>query len=90
MVTSIHCDNGALSKDDIRKNFSRRRVVVEQAFVRLKCKRRQLCELQNSHVDVVVKVMVAECALDNMSIGECENTCEEHPHECPREEDDNE
>lgn len=91
IVTPKH-DNGALSEDDLRKNamISKGRVVVEQAFGRLKCKWRRLCELQNSHVDVVVKVIVAACALHNMCIGECENTCEEHPLGCPREEDDNE
>lgn len=44
----------------------------------------------NYRVDVVVKVIVAACALHNMCIGESESTCDEHPIRCPREEDENE
>lgn len=85
-------DNGALGEDDLRRNamICSGRVIVEQAFGRLKCKWRRLRELQNSRVDVVVKVIVAACALHNMCIGESESTCDEHPIRCPREEDENE
>ncbi|KAK7882197.1 hypothetical protein WMY93_028371 [Mugilogobius chulae] len=68
VVTPKH-DNGALSEDDLRRNaISRGRVVVEQVFGRLKCKWCRLRELQNSRVDVVVKIIVAACVLHNMCI----------------------
>ncbi|XP_060758403.1 uncharacterized protein LOC132901096 [Neoarius graeffei] len=85
-------DNGALGEGDLRRNgmICRGRVVVEQAFGRLKCKWRRLRDIQNCRVDVIVKIIVAACALHNFCIGESEITCDEHPHGCPREGDDNE
>ncbi|KAK7915522.1 hypothetical protein WMY93_011283 [Mugilogobius chulae] len=66
-------DNGALTGADNQRNacISRGRVVVEQAFGRLKCKWRRLRDLQNTRLDA-------------------SDVCQEHPHGCPREEDDNE
>ncbi|KAM3857630.1 uncharacterized protein ACN63O_018676 [Diretmus argenteus] len=90
-IISPKRDNGALTVQDQQLNawISRGRVVVEQAFGRLKCKWRRLRDLQNSHVDIMVKIIVASCALHNMCIGLAEGACNEHPHGCPRQEDDN-
>ncbi|KAJ8347503.1 hypothetical protein AAFF_G00191870 [Aldrovandia affinis] len=84
-------DNGALTVDDQQLNarISRGRVVVEQAFGRLKCKWRRLRDLSNTRVDIMVKIIVAACALHNMCTGLGEGTCNEHPHGCPREDDEN-
>lgn len=84
-------DNGVLTLEDQRVNacVSRGRVIVEQAFGRLKCKWRRLRDIQNSQVDNIVKIIVACCALHNMCIGLAEEGCNEHPHGCPRQEDEN-
>ncbi|KAL2083802.1 hypothetical protein ACEWY4_021575 [Coilia grayii] len=80
-------DNGALSVEDEQNNsrISRGRVVVEQAFYRLKCKWRRLRDLQNTRLDVVV---MSACMLHNMCMGPSD-ICNEHPHGCPRQEDEN-
>jgi len=70
-------------------NISRVRVIIEQAFVRMKCKRRRLRELQNTRMDIVVMIIMAACFLHNFFLGSV-NGCDEHPEGCPREEDDNE
>lgn len=79
-------DNGALSVADQQLNarISRGRVVVEQAFGLLKCKWRRLRDIQNTCVDVIVKIIVASCTLHNMCIGLAEEACAEHPDGCPR------
>lgn len=84
-------DNGALTLEDQQLNarISRGRIMVEQAFGRLKCKWRRLRDLQNIRVDIMVKIIVASCALHNMCIGLAEAACNEHPHRCPRQEDEN-
>ncbi|KAK7910401.1 hypothetical protein WMY93_015085 [Mugilogobius chulae] len=73
-------DNGALTSADNQRNarISRGRVVVEQAFGRLKCKWRRLRDLQNTRVDVMVRIVLAACYLHNMSIG-ASDVCQEHP-----------
>ncbi|KAM3867760.1 uncharacterized protein ACN63O_007456 [Diretmus argenteus] len=84
-------DNGALTEVDQLQNtdISRGRVIVEQAFGRMKCKWRRLRDLQNNRIDTVVMIIMAACFLHNMCIGAGE-LCQEHPHGCPREGDDNE
>ncbi|XP_061085078.1 uncharacterized protein LOC133118834 [Conger conger] len=48
-------DNGALSEADQLQNskISRGRVIIEQAFGRMKCKWRRLRDLQNTRIDAV-------------------------------------
>lgn len=79
-------DNGG----DLRRNgmICRGRVVVEQAFGRLKCKWRRLRDVHNCRVDIIVKIIVAACVLHNFTLGESGIICDEHPHGCPRAEDD--
>uniref|UniRef100_A0A8C4FA24 DDE Tnp4 domain-containing protein n=1 Tax=Dicentrarchus labrax TaxID=13489 RepID=A0A8C4FA24_DICLA len=84
-------DNRALTDADLghNANISRGRVIVEQAFGRMKCNWRRLRDLQNTCIVTVVKIILAACYLHNFAqdalIG-----CEEHPCGCPREEDGNE
>ena len=75
-------DNGMLLQKDIRANtaVSRGRVVIEHAFGRLKCRFRRLRELQNSRLDVVVKVIIAGCTLHNLCLEQV--VCEDHPDGC--------
>ena len=84
-------DNGALSVADQQLNarVSRGRVVVEHAFGGLKCRWRRLGDLQNSRLDVIVKIIVSCCALHNMCIGLAEGACNEHPNGCPRQGNEN-
>ena len=84
-------DNGALSVADQQLNtrVSRGKVVVEHAFGGLKCRWRRLRDLQNSRLDVIVKIIVSCCALHNMCIGLAEGACNEHPNGCPRQGDEN-
>lgn len=44
--------------------------------------------LGNTHVDKMVKMSVASCALHNMSIG-LDEACSVHQHGCHRQEDNN-
>ncbi|KAM3866921.1 putative nuclease HARBI1 [Diretmus argenteus] len=83
-------DNGALTEAEQRMNvnISCGRVVVEQAFGRMKCKWRRLRDLQNTRVDVMVMIVMAACFLHNMSVGASE-VCQEHPGGCPRQGDEN-
>jgi len=82
-------DNGALTDADLQQNacLSRGRVIVENAFGRMKCRWRRMRDLQNTRIDVVVKMIVAACTLHNMCLGSAYG-CDEHPHGCPRQEDD--
>ncbi|XP_051538282.1 uncharacterized protein LOC127431780 [Myxocyprinus asiaticus] len=84
-------DNGALPEADQlqNSNISHGRVVVEQAFGKMKCKWRRLRDLQNTRIDVVVMITMAACFLHNMCIGASE-ICQEHPHGCPKQGDENE
>ncbi len=85
-------DNGALTDDELQRNvkISRGRVSVEQAFGRMKCMWRRMRDLQNTRIDILVKIIVAACTLHNMSLNEGQsNVCEEHPHGCPRIQDEN-
>ncbi|KAG5275883.1 hypothetical protein AALO_G00125580 [Alosa alosa] len=84
-------DNGALTDADLRRNadISRGRVIVEQAFGRMKCKWRRLRDLQNTCTVTVVKIILAACYLHNFAQGALIG-CEEHSLGCPREEDENE
>lgn len=84
-------DNGALTNADRQQNYnlSRGRVIVEQAFGRMKCKWRRIRDLQNTRMDVVVMIIMAACFLHNFALGVVDG-CDEHPEGCPREEDDNE
>ena len=84
-------DNGALTNADRQENFhiSRGRVIVENAFGRMKCKWRRLRDLQNTRMDIVIMIIMAGCFLHNFAIGAVDG-CEEHPEGCPRQEDGNE
>ena len=83
-------DNGALTMQDQLNNskISRGRVVVEQAFGRLKCKWRRVRDLQNTRLDLVVMLIVSACMLHNLCTGPAD-ICDEHPGGCPRQEDEN-
>ncbi|KAL0974029.1 hypothetical protein UPYG_G00214470 [Umbra pygmaea] len=83
-------DDGALLEADQQQNsqISLGRVIVEQAFGRMKCKWRRLRDLQNTQIDAVVMIVMAGCFLHNMCVGASER-CQEHPHGCPRQEDEN-
>ncbi|KAM9410240.1 uncharacterized protein KZ484_002319 [Pholidichthys leucotaenia] len=70
-------------------NISRGRAVVDQAFGRLKCKWRRLCDLQNTQIDTAVLITKAACFLHNMCVSDSQ-ICQEHPDGCPRQEDENE
>ena len=84
-------DNGALTVEDHQHNLkiSRGRVIVEQAFGRMKCKWRRLHDLQNSRIDIVVMIIMSAFFLHNMCIA-ASDVCAEHPNGCPRQEDHNE
>lgn len=82
-------DNGALSDDDIAHivQLSRGRMVVEQAFGRMRCRWRRVREIQNVSLYNIVLIIIAACMLHNL----CQDTeiCDEHPRGCPRQGDDN-
>ncbi|KAJ8372929.1 hypothetical protein AAFF_G00275790 [Aldrovandia affinis] len=83
-------DNGALTLQDQQRNTNicRGRVVVEQAFGRVKCKWRRMRDLQNTRLDVVVMLIMSACMLHNLCTGPAD-MCQEHPAGCPRHEDEN-
>ncbi|KAG7330159.1 hypothetical protein KOW79_006381 [Hemibagrus wyckioides] len=83
-------DNGALSEEDQLQNskISSGRVVIDQAFAKMKCKWRRVRDLQNTRLENVVMIIMAACFLHNMCIGDNE-ACEEHPQGCPRQADEN-
>ncbi|KAB5579381.1 hypothetical protein PHYPO_G00194410 [Pangasianodon hypophthalmus] len=89
-IITPKCDNGALTEDDQLQNsrISSGRVVIDQAFGRMKCKWRRVRDLQNTRLENVVMIIMAACFLHNMCIGDNE-MCEEHPQGCPRQADDN-
>ncbi len=83
-------DNGRLTDAEHRENTSicKGRVIIENAFGRMKCRYRRLRELQNFNLDIIVKIVVAACTLHNMCMEDF--VCEDHPDGCPRDNDDNE
>ncbi|XP_070398555.1 uncharacterized protein [Nothobranchius furzeri] len=87
-VVTPRRDNGALTCEEQLQNnkTSRGRVVVEQAFGRIKCMWRRLRDLQNTNIKTVVMMIMAACLLHNMTIADL---CQLHPQGCPREDDDN-
>ncbi|KAM3876298.1 uncharacterized protein ACN63O_024338 [Diretmus argenteus] len=82
-------DNGALTAEEQAGNvqISRGRVIVEQAFGRVKCKWRRVRDLQNTRLDIIVMVTIAACILHNLCTGSFD-VCEDHPQGCPRQADD--
>uniref|UniRef100_A0A3Q2QA82 Protein ALP1-like n=1 Tax=Fundulus heteroclitus TaxID=8078 RepID=A0A3Q2QA82_FUNHE len=90
-IVACKPDDGALSEAELQQNrrISRGRAVVDQALGRLKCRWRRLRDLQNTRLDAVVMVVLAACFLHNVC-AEASETCPDHPHGCPREEDGNE
>ena len=72
------------------KQLNRGRVIVENAFGRLKCRWRRLRDLVNTRIDVAVKVIIVACVLHNITNGS-DFQCHEIGHEngCPRGDDDN-
>ncbi|KAJ8391892.1 hypothetical protein AAFF_G00083630 [Aldrovandia affinis] len=83
-------DNGALTVQDQQRNTNicRGRVVVEQAFGRVKYKWRRMRDLQNTRLDVVVMLIMSACMLHNLCTGPAD-MCEDHPAGCPCHEDEN-
>ncbi|XP_027025348.1 protein ALP1-like [Tachysurus fulvidraco] len=89
-IITPKADNDALSEDDQLQNscINSGRVVIDQAFAKMKCKWRRVRDLQNTRLENVVMIIMAACFLHNMCIGDNE-ACEEHPQGCPRKADDN-
>ena len=89
-IVTPRCDNGVLTGADLRHNtdVSRGKVIVEQAFGRMKCKWRRMRDLQNTRTATGVKIILAACYLHNFAQGSSKQ-CDEHPDGCPREEDAN-
>ena len=86
-------DNGRLTVTEQDRNsaLSSGRVIIENAFGRLKCKFRRLRDLQNSRLDVCVKLILAACTLYNFCIvSDSDAQCEDHADgTCPRDDDEN-
>lgn len=82
-------DNGRLTEEDHRTNaqISRGRVIIENAFGRMKCRFRRIRDIQNVNLDIMVKLVVAACTLHNLCMGDSCG-CEDHPGGCPRDDDD--
>ena len=83
-------DNGRLTDTEIHDNMllSRARVIIENAFGRMKCRWRRLRDLQNVRLDIIVQIVLAACTLHNICLGD--SPCCEHPGGCPRDQDENE
>ena len=83
-------DNGNLSAEDIRQNvaISRGRVIIENAFGMLKCRFRRINDISNTNLELVVRVILAACALHSM-LSEDGYICPDHPDGCPRDDDQN-
>ena len=83
-------DNGNLSAQEKIRNtmISKARVIIENAFGRLKCRFRRIKDVQNVNLQIMVRLVIAACTLHNML-----NTdlfeCVEHPDGCPRDDDGN-
>ncbi|KAM9832236.1 uncharacterized protein ACB057_007849 [Neosynchiropus ocellatus] len=90
-VISPKREEALLTEADQRQNsrINCGRMVVEQAFGRMKCKWRRLRDLQNTRMDTAVMIILAACFLHNMCLGVTE-ICQEHPDGCPRLADENE
>jgi hypothetical protein len=89
-IISPRRDNGALTDADLRHNtdISRGRVIIEQAFGRMKCKWRRIRDLLNTCTVTIAKIILAACYLHNFAQG-ASIGCDEHPDGCPREDDAN-
>ncbi|KAJ8048513.1 Protein ANTAGONIST OF LIKE HETEROCHROMATIN PROTEIN 1 [Holothuria leucospilota] len=86
-------DNGMLSAGDVHDNacISRGRVIIENAFGRLKCRFRRIRDIQNTNLSIAVKLIIAACTLHNILTEEnTQPSCFEHPYGCPRSNDHNE
>jgi len=83
-------DTGCLSVIEKAANsaVSRSRVVIENAFGRLKCRFRRLRHVDNVNLPAIIKVIVACCILHNIAAG-MDTDCPEHPDGCPRYNDTN-
>ena len=84
-IISPRRDNGALTDADLRRNtdISRGRVIIEQAFGRMKCKWRRIRDLQNTCTVTIAKIILAACYLHNFAQG-ASIGFDEHPDGCPR------
>lgn len=86
-------DNGQLTDVERLRNaaLSSGRVIIENAFGRLKCQFRRLRDIQNARLDICVKIILSACTLYNFCILQhAEAPCEDHPNGiCPRINDDN-
>ena len=83
-------DNGQLTEEERAANtsLSHGRVIIENVFGLMKCRFRRIRDVQNVKLDVMVHLIIAACTLYNMCIT-ADYFCEEHPHGCPRNNDDN-
>ena len=81
-------NNGTLTPADVQANnkISRGRVIIENTFVRMKCRFRRVRELQNYNILMIIRIILAACILHNMCMIE---ECEDHPFGCPRQGDGN-
>ena len=83
-------DNGTLTALDKQRNtrLCRSRVIIENAFGRLKCRFRRIRDIQNVNLEIIVRIVIAACTLHNM-LTEDLCVCDEHPDGCPRVNDTN-
>ncbi|XP_041368451.1 putative nuclease HARBI1 [Gigantopelta aegis] len=84
-------DNGNLTAADIQQNtnISKGRVIIENAFGMMKCRFRRVRDIQNTNLELVVRIILAACTLHSMLI-EDGYVCPDHPDGCLRDDaDDN-
>ena len=83
-------NNGTLTPADVQANneISTGRVIIENTFVRMKCRFRRVRELQNYNILMIIRIILAACILHNMNMCMIEE-CEDHPFGCPRQGDGN-
>ena len=82
-------DTGCLTEiEKANSAVSHGRVVIENAFGRLKCRFRRLRHVDNVNLPAIIKVIVASCILHNTAAG-MDTGCPDHPNGCPRYNDTN-
>ena len=89
-ISTPRRDNGQLTHEDRHANamLSRGRVIIENAFGRMKCRFRRIRDVQNVNLITIVRVIIAACTLHNICFDD-EFICDEHPNGCPRNDDNN-
>jgi len=83
-------DNGHLTEQDKMSNtlLSRGRVVIENAFGRVKCRFRRIRDVQNANLIIMIRLVIVACTLHNICM-DTDIPCAEHTNGCPRDNDDN-